>query len=87
MAIYKSFEDMEIWQLARKIENGVWNLIKTTSLGGDFELRNQINALSGSTMDNIAEGYGRGGNKEFINFLGIAKGSLTETLSTNKVSR
>lgn len=47
----------------------------------DYKLRGQINNASGSIMDNIAEGFGRGGNKEFIQFPEIAPGSVCETQS------
>ncbi|MAW95879.1 MULTISPECIES: four helix bundle protein [unclassified Leeuwenhoekiella] len=81
MAHYNSFEDLEVFKKARLLSQNVWEIIQTTELKQDFELRNQINASSGSIMDNIAEGFGRGGNKEFINFLGFAKGSCCETKS------
>ncbi|MGB5942469.1 MAG: four helix bundle protein [Leeuwenhoekiella sp.] len=81
MAHFNSFEDLEVYQLARQLAKDVWNLIQNTSLGKDYELRNQISRSAGSVMDNIAEGFGRGGNKEFINFLGFAKGSCCETKS------
>lgn len=79
MAHYKSFEELAIYQLARVQCDEVWELIVSTPLGKDYKLREQINGSSGSVMDNIAEGFGRGGNKEFINFLGYAKGSCSET--------
>lgn len=79
MANYSSFEEMNIYQLARDLCNEVWYLIQNRSLGQDYKLREQINGSSGSVMDNIAEGFGRGGNKEFINFLSFARGSCCET--------
>ena len=79
MAHYQSFEELEIYQLARNICQEVWSHIKNTPLSQDYKLRDQINSASGSIMDNIAEDFGRGGNKEFINFLSIARGSCTET--------
>ncbi|HIB47575.1 MAG TPA: four helix bundle protein [Flavobacteriaceae bacterium] len=81
MAKIEKFEDMEIWQLAREICMDVWSLIDNTPLNKDYKLREQINKSSGSVMDNIAEGYERDGNKEFINFLSIAKASNGETRS------
>ena len=79
MANYNSFEEMVVYQLTREQSNQVWNLILTTSLGQDYKLREQINGSSGSVMDNIAEGFGRGGNKEFITFLSYSRGSCCET--------
>jgi four helix bundle protein len=79
MAHYNSFEDLEIYKIARKICKDVWLIMRDSTLATDYKLRNQINGSSGSIMDNIAEGFGRGGNKEFVNFLGFAKGSCCET--------
>lgn len=75
------FEDLEIWQQARELCKLVKKITQLPMFCKDYELRNQIRASSGSIMDNIAEGFERGGNKEFINFLAIAKGSCGETRS------
>jgi len=81
MATVKRFEDLECWQLAREVCQKIDNMIKTTDLGRNYKLRDQIDASSGSTMDNISEGFGRLGNKEFCHFLTIASGSCNETQS------
>ena len=81
MAGWKSFEDIEAWQLARVFCQDVFRICKYDGLKTDFRLKDQINGSSGSIMDNIAEGYDRGGNKEFIQFLSIAKGSAGESRS------
>ncbi|MEO5787974.1 four helix bundle protein [Gelidibacter sp.] len=79
MAHFSSFEDLEVYKEATLFCDDIWNIIQNTSLQKDYKLREQINGSSGSIMDNIAEGFGRGGNKEFIMFLGYSRGSCSES--------
>ena len=81
MATITKFEDLEIWQEARKSAKEVFILSKETDLKTDFRFKEQIKASSGSVMDNIAEGFERDGNLEFRQFLSVAKGSAGETRS------
>ena len=81
MATISRFEELEIGQLARKQCKEIFELYSGGSFLKDFELINQINRSSGSVMDNIAEGFERSGNKEFIHFILIAKGSNGEVRS------
>jgi four helix bundle protein len=81
LATISKFEDLEIWQLARKQANELWLLYNEGSFAKDFELKNQISKSAGSVMDNIAEGFERSGNKEFNHFLIIAKASNGEVRS------
>ena len=81
MATIQRFEDLESWKNARLLSQEIWKVSNEGSFARDYKLKDQINAASGSVMDNIAEGFGRGGRLEFVNFLSIAKGSLDETKS------
>ena len=81
MATIKRFEDLDIWQLARKLCDEIYQISISTPLHKDYKLNNQIKGSSGSVMDNIAEGFERDGNREFIQFLSISKGSCGETRS------
>ncbi len=81
MAHYKTFEDLKIWQDSRIICNDVYEIYLISDLGKDYKLWNQLNGSTGSVMDNIAEGFERDGNKEFIQFLSISKASCGEAKS------
>jgi four helix bundle protein len=81
MATIKKFEDLEIWQEARKLSKEIIMISKSTALSTDYRLKDQIKDSSGSVMDNIAEGFERNGNMEFRQFLSVAKGSAGEARS------
>jgi four helix bundle protein len=82
MATITKFEELEIWQLARELASEIFELFTTSEgFNKDYKLKDQINGSSGSIMDNIAEGFERGGRNEFINFLTFSKGSAGEVKS------
>ncbi len=77
----KRFEDLEVFKKARELCRSVYMITNIEPFRSDYRFVQQIRAASGSVMDNIAEGYERNGNKEFVNFLYIAKGSCGEVRS------
>ncbi len=78
---WNSFEEIELWQEARKISSEIWLITRKHNTQIDRRTVSQMLSASGSMMDNIAEGFGRGSNAEFKTFLGYSKGSSNELLS------
>lgn len=81
MATIEKFEDIDAWKEARMLCKVIFELTQKEQFSKNFSLKDQILRSSGSVMDNIAEGFDRGGKKEFIQFLYISKASLSETKS------
>lgn len=81
MATIERFEQIISWKESRELNNVIGKLIDCGRFKNSYRLINQIEGSAGSIMDNIAEGFERGGNKEFIQFLYVAKGSCGELRS------
>ena len=81
MARIQRFEDLEAWKIAREVSREIYTVSKHGAFARDFGLRDQICRSSVSIMSNVAEGFERDGDKEFMNFLSIAKASAGETRS------
>ena len=81
MATIERFEQIISWQESREINKIIGKLIDSGRFKQSYRLINQIEGSAGSIMDNIAEGFERGGNKEFTQFMYIAKGSCGELRS------
>jgi four helix bundle protein len=78
MATIKCFEEIKAWQKARALNEKVGSYIDNGRFKRNFRLIDQIEGSAGSIMDNIAEGFERSGNREFLQFLYFSKGSCGE---------
>jgi len=78
MAKIEKFQDLEAWKMARKITNEIYGLSKQENFSRDYALCNQIRRAAISILSNIAEGFERNGDKEFLQFLSVAKASCAE---------
>ena|SRR6266545_1712801 len=81
MSKIERFEDIVAWQKARELTREIYGCSKVGLFAKDFGLKDQIQRASVSTMGNIAEGFERGGDKEFVQFLSNSKGSCGEVKS------
>ena len=81
MATITKFEDLEVWQLARELSKEIYSLTIIEPIKSDYRLKDQMRGSSGSIMDNIAEGFERGSQFEFINSLSYSKGEVGELKS------
>jgi len=81
MPAFTRLDEIQVWQKARVVTRRIYTITGGGGLGRDFGLRDQIRRSGVSVMANIAEGFGRGSDHEFADFLNIAHGSVTETQS------
>lgn len=81
MSVAKDFEELAIFQKARELSKKIYPITNREGFKSDYRFVQQNRAAAGSIMDNIAEGFERTGNKEFLNFLYVAKGSCGEVRS------
>ena len=72
------FEDLESWRVGSQLRHAVYRVTRTEPFSKDYALVSQIRRAAISVTSNIAEGFERGGNREFIQFLSQSKGSVGE---------
>jgi four helix bundle protein len=77
----KSFKELEVWRRAVQMAAAVYRITERFPPSEQYVLTPQIRRAAVSVSANIAEGWGRGSTKEYIQFLLIARGSLMELLS------
>ncbi len=82
----KSFEDLRIFQEARRLTADIWKITRSRPFSRDRVLANQIRRAGLSIVSNIAEGFERGSRAEFGRFLKIAKGSCGEVRAQMQVA-
>ncbi len=88
MATIKKFEELEIWQLARKLYNKITAVATLLRQQKEFRFAEQMKSSSGSIMDNIAEGFERSSRLEFLNSLSISKEEFEDfCLDTDVLSK
>lgn len=77
----KTFEDLKVWQDSREFVKSIYELTASNNFARDYGLKDQIQRAAVSIMNNIAEGFERNNNKEFVIFLKYSKGSAGEIRS------
>ena len=78
---FETFEDIDAWKKARVLTKSVYKVTAKGAFARDYALRDQLRRACVSIMSNVAEGFGRGGRREFLQFLSVAQGSTNEVCS------
>ena len=81
MSKINRFEDLRCWQASRKLVSMIYGMAESGKLMKDYDTKGQIKRAALSSMSNIAEGFGKFSNKEFIRYLDIAQSSALEVKS------
>lgn len=81
MTTIKKFEDLRCWQEARTLVKEIYLISEQGKLSKDYDTKSQLKRAALSTMNNIAEGFGKYSNKEFVRYLDIANNSASEVKS------
>ncbi len=87
MTTVETFENLEAWKKARDLTQSIYDICSRGEFSRDYGLKDQICRAAVLVMSNIAEGFERGGDKEFFQFLAQAKGSCGEIRSQLYVAR
>jgi four helix bundle protein len=86
MGTIRRFEDLQVWAKSRELTRLVYKVTSHPSFTNDLRLRNQMRDAAVSIMSNIAEGFSRNTDKEFIQFLFVSKASVAEIQSQSYVA-
>ena len=81
VATVKRFEELECWKEAREFVRLLYGLTKKDTFRRDFELVSQLRRSAVSSMANIAEGFHRNSNRDFMKFLDYSRASIAESIS------
>lgn len=84
---YQSFRELRVWQEAKKLAVEVYRLTESSCLARDFGLKGQMQRAAVSIASNISEGYERRSDADFLRFLHMAKGSLSELITQLEISK
>lgn len=83
---YQEFRELKVWQEAKQLAVHIYKITTNEKFSKDYGLRDQVRRASVSIASNIAEGYERESNKDFIRYLFIAKGSLSELMTQLEIA-
>lgn len=81
------FKDLIVWQRAMQFAKLVYGLVKQLPVEERYALADQLRRAAASVPSNIAEGNGRAGNKDYVHFLAISRGSLYETITQLELAK